>query len=204
MATEAAPKPQKVQKAAEPQAVPSISEQVKSLTDATNAFLLQVPIAKNLSDKTGQPPAVLAAAAAVLMCLIILWSHGFDALCNLVGFMYPLYASFKALKGKGDDTEWLTYWVVFGFFIVFEDFADAMFERNMWSTVYFVLKLVFLIWCQLPQYKGANWVFNHVIYPVLHKYEKDIDSIGEVAKEEVILEAESAIAKAATNSKKAT
>ena len=208
MAEEPAPKHPKLHKAAEPQAVPPISEQIKQITESTNAFLYKVPIAKNLSEKTGQPPAVLAAGAAGLMCLIILWSHGFDALCNLVGFVYPLYASFKALKseGKGDDTQWLTYWVVFGAFVVFEDFADAIFERNIWSTVYFLSKLFFLLWCQSPQYKGANWVFNHVIYPILKKYEKDIDSLGAVAEQQAADVAENAIAKAAANrsSKKAT
>lgn len=207
---EDAPKPQKLQKAAEPAAVPPISEQIKQLQESANTFLYKVPIAKNLSEKTGQPPAVLAAAGLGLLCLIILWSHGFDALCNLIGFVYPLYASFKALKseGKGDDTQWLTYWVVFGAFIVIEDFTDAIFERNVWSTVYFLLKIVFLLWCQLPQYKGANWVFNKVIYPVLKKYEKDIDSLGAVQEpaqgQDAV--AENAIAKAAGNrsSKKAT
>jgi len=168
-----------------PEKVPPIQEQIKDLMTQTNAFLVKVPIAKNLSDKTGQPPAVLAGAAFLFTCLIILYSHGFDALCNLVGFVYPLYASYKALKteGKADDTEWLTYWVVFGFFIVVEDFADAVFDRNVWSTMYFVLKLVFIIWCQLPQYKGANWVYNKIVYPVLKKYEKDIDASLHVAEQ---------------------
>ena len=41
-------------------------------------------------------------------------------------FAYPAYCSIQALesKQKGDDTQWLTYWVVFAAFSVLEYFAD--------------------------------------------------------------------------------
>ena len=41
-------------------------------------------------------------------------------------FAYPAYCSIQALesKTKGDDTQWLTYWVVFAAFSVIEYFAD--------------------------------------------------------------------------------
>ena len=45
-------------------------------------------------------------------------------LANTVGFLYPAYCSIKALESstKIDDTQWLTYWVVFGLFSVIEYF----------------------------------------------------------------------------------
>ena len=41
-------------------------------------------------------------------------------------FAYPAYCSIQALESKktGDDTQWLTYWVVFAAFSVLEYFAD--------------------------------------------------------------------------------
>ena len=43
-----------------------------------------------------------------------------------MGFVYPAYCSIKALEStvKNDDTQWLTYWVVFAAFSVVEYFAD--------------------------------------------------------------------------------
>ena len=45
----------------------------------------------------------------------------------VVGFVYPAYASFKALESKTPESsaQWLTYWIIFGIFNVFEFFADA-------------------------------------------------------------------------------
>lgn len=39
---------------------------------------------------------------------------------NLVGFVYPAYASALALESPSpdDDKQWLTYWICFGFFSV--------------------------------------------------------------------------------------
>ncbi|KAI6230922.1 Receptor expression-enhancing protein [Aphelenchoides besseyi] len=41
-----------------------------------------------------------------------------ELVCNLVGLVYPAYASVKAIRTeeKEDDTMWLTYWTVFATF----------------------------------------------------------------------------------------
>jgi receptor expression-enhancing protein 5/6 len=43
---------------------------------------------------------------------------GAKLVSDLVGFVYPAYASFKAIDSAdpNDDTQWLTYWVVFAVF----------------------------------------------------------------------------------------
>ncbi len=47
---------------------------------------------------------------------------------QIVGFVYPAYASFKAIESpdKHDDTMWLTYWVVFAVFSIAETFSDTL------------------------------------------------------------------------------
>ena len=63
-------------------------------------------------------------------------------LANTVGFLYPAYCSIKALESsvKKDDTQWLTYWVVFAFFSVVEYFADwvglSVYFTRCWSQIY--------------------------------------------------------------------
>jgi len=58
--------------------------------------------------------------------LITLLTFGFAFVSNLVGFAYPVYASFKAIRSPGqqDDAFWLTYWVVYSTFALFESALD--------------------------------------------------------------------------------
>jgi receptor expression-enhancing protein 5/6 len=47
---------------------------------------------------------------------------GVALLSSLVGFIYPAFKSFQAIetKNKGDDTQWLVYWVIFCLFSIIE------------------------------------------------------------------------------------
>jgi len=121
-----------------------------------------------------RPSLALLGVAGVLI-LFVLFSVGGNALCNLVGFGYPIYASFKALKSKQveDDAQWLTYWIVFSFFSLVESFTDFFL---FWIPFYYLFKMLALIWLYLPQTRGADLVFKRVVDPLLSKYEKRIDS----------------------------
>ena len=39
---------------------------------------------------------------------------------DMVGFIYPMYMSIKAIESveKADDSQWLTYWLIFSLFKV--------------------------------------------------------------------------------------
>mmetsp|Transcript_31335 Transcript_31335/g.64937 ORF Transcript_31335/g.64937 Transcript_31335/m.64937 type:complete len:127 (+) Transcript_31335:157-537(+) len=80
-------------------------------------------------------------------------------LCNIVGFMYPAYMSYKAIRtpAPDDDTQWLTYWVIFGMFSFVEFFLDIFLQ---WVPLYHEAKLVFLIWLAIPTFKGALKLWN--------------------------------------------
>ena len=72
---------------------------------------------------------------------------------NLVGWGFPAYLSFKALETPqaNDDVQWLTYWVVFGFFNLIESFALRL--VLYYIPWYFTMKTVFIIWLQLPVFR---------------------------------------------------
>jgi receptor expression-enhancing protein 5/6 len=55
---------------------------------------------------------------------------GENLIVNLVGFIYPAYMSFKAISSNtiNDDTQWLTYWVVYAFFNITESITDILFS----------------------------------------------------------------------------
>ena len=72
---------------------------------------------------------------------------------NLVGFLLPSYFSLAALESPQpqDDVQWLTYWVVFGFFNFLESFAlSVVLYYFPW---YFAFKSIFILWLQLPQFR---------------------------------------------------
>lgn len=91
-----------------------------------------------------------------------------------VGFIYPSYASFKALESKAPTAaaQWLTYWVVFSLFTVLEYFADYVIS---WLPFYYLAKLAFVLWLQLPQTQGATQLYIHHIQPLVKQHEEEID-----------------------------
>lgn len=106
---------------------------------------------------------------------VVLFGHGMPLFCSLVGFLYPCYMSFKALESrtKDDDTQWLTYWVVFGLLSVMEHFSGFLLY---WVPFYFILKLVFVIWCMWPgAQNGSMFIYGHAIRPFFLKHEARID-----------------------------
>jgi len=77
-------------------------------------------------------------------------------------------------EGYNELVNWLTYWVVYALFMVFEMVADPLLDWMLW---YNIAKLIFLFWCFLPQTMGCGVVYRVAIRPFLNANEKRIDTI---------------------------
>lgn len=97
-------------------------------------------------------------------------------LCNAAGFIYPLYASYKAIESKSrdEDTQWLTYWAIYALFTVIETF-DALIVK--YFPYYFAIKFGLLLWLFSPNTLGAEFIYINFIKPYLFDNEYRIDSI---------------------------
>lgn len=128
------------------------------------------------SQSTGVSRSKILALGAVMVAYACTIGFG-GIISNLVGFIYPAYRSYKAIKteDKDDDTQWLTYWVVYAFFTVADGLFGVLFT---WVPLYFFFKIGFLVWCMHPRAKGATFILRRVIVPLLEKYETHIDQAG--------------------------
>ncbi|KAI0271738.1 TB2/DP1, HVA22 family-domain-containing protein [Gloeopeniophorella convolvens] len=129
--------------------------------------LSKYPVLINLEQRTQVPKAYAFLGTVSVLTLL----HFVNALAapvsNLIGWGLPAYLSFKALESAGhdDDVQWLTYWVVFGFF----NFLEGIALRPVlyYFPWYFSFKTLFILWLQLPAFRGAQTAYYTVLKPVL-------------------------------------
>ena len=107
----------------------------------------------NFERQTNVPKVYVVLGLGALYFFLIFFNIGANFLINTIGFALPAYYSLDALftTGKADDTQWLTYWVVFGFFNFLESFALRI--VLYYFPWYFAFKSVFILWLQLPQFR---------------------------------------------------
>jgi receptor expression-enhancing protein 5/6 len=131
--------------------------------------LTKYPALNTLEQRVQIPKAYAVIGAVTVFTLLIFINPLAAPVSNIIGWALPAYLSFKALETPQpqDDTQWLTYWTVYGFFTFIESLALRLVLH--YFPYYFPFKAVFLIWLQSPASKGANKLYYSVLRPMLVK-----------------------------------
>jgi receptor expression-enhancing protein 5/6 len=133
---------------------------------------------KDLEEKTGYPKVYFFGAISFLLTGILTLIGGAKLIVDLLGFVYPAYMSFKSMESQGDDTQWLTYWVVFSFFSIFESCLGILVN---FIPFYFWIKIGLIVWMYYPQTQGAKMIYEQALRPILLPY-LEIGTSGKTTK----------------------
>ncbi|KAG6899229.1 hypothetical protein C0993_012099 [Termitomyces sp. T159_Od127] len=129
--------------------------------------LTKYPVLNNIEQRTQVPKTYAVIGVISFLALLHLVNSLAAVVSNLVGWALPAYLSFKAIESPApqDDVQWLTYWVVFGFLSFLESFASSL--VLYYIPWYYTFKTLFIIWLQLPAFRGAQTTYFTVIKPIL-------------------------------------
>jgi len=91
-----------------------------------------------------------------------------------VGTVYPLYQTYKAVMSREEDTmvRWLQYWVLYTLVTLLMPMVDIVGE---FLPLYYEAKIAFALWLVHDSFKGATFLFDKHLKPVLETKEKAID-----------------------------
>ncbi|KAI1801634.1 TB2/DP1, HVA22 family-domain-containing protein [Daldinia bambusicola] len=146
----------------------SAQDRVQHYIAQLDRELSKYPALNNLEKQFGVPKVYAVLGVASLYLFFIIFNLGGQLLTNFAGFVVPGYYSLAALFSatKADDTQWLTYWVVFALFSVVESAVSVVY----WFPFYYTFKFVFLLWLSLPMFSGAQLIFRSFLQPMLGRH----------------------------------
>ncbi|KAI1008096.1 hypothetical protein K3495_g136 [Podosphaera aphanis] len=146
----------------------TIQDKVQIYISRIDKELSKYPTINNLEKQTSVPKVYAFIGVIATYFAFIFFNLGGQLLTNLAGFVIPSYYSLEALLsvGKSDDTQWLTYWVVYAFLTVFESAISAVY----WFPFYYTFKFLLVLWLALPVTGGAQIVFRSLIQPAFARH----------------------------------
>jgi len=105
-----------------------------------------------------------------------------------VAFLYPCFASYKALShrpvSEPDLERWVKYWAVVGALVGVEYAAEWLVS---WMPFYWELKTIFVLYLSLPQTQGSTFIFDNYLAPYFSRNEAEIDRNIEIAQNSIFL-----------------
>ena len=74
---------------------------------------------------------------------------------------------------EDDDKMWLTYWAVYGVFVIFDTYTSCILG---FLPHYYLIKFIFLIYLMNPSTKGSLFIYNTCLKPIFLKYKDQIQA----------------------------
>ena len=128
-------------------------------------------IMNSIKEKTGIDGIYVIIFLAICVFFVYLGIMG-SLITSLVGTLYPGFSTIKSIQKNTRKKEWLTYWVVFGSFLIFDMFSNIIVK---FIPFYFVLKILFLIWMFIPGSNGCKLVYEFLISKIMKPLEEIFD-----------------------------
>jgi len=146
----------------------SVQEKAQYHLSQLDKELSKYPALNNFEQQTSVPKVYVVLGLAALYFFLVFFNIAGEFLVNTAGFALPAYYSLKALfsASKADDTQWLTYWVVYAFLTVVESAVNAVY----WFPFYYTFKFILVIWMALPSTGGAQVIFRSLLQPLLGRF----------------------------------
>ena len=134
-----------------------------------------------IQEKTGIK-GIFVVLGLALSVIFVYFNILDSIITNLVGTLYPLFWTIKSLEQNSieEQKKWLTYWVVFGAFIIVDMGSPVIVK---FIPFYFVLKILFLMWLFMPGSNGCTIVYYLIVKKIFGYYEDKIDSYVVGAKD---------------------
>lgn len=136
-----------------------------------NAELDKSPLLVNFEQQTRIPKTYSTTTLAGVYLLFTYLNLGGvgELLANIASVILPAYWSIQALDtpGTADDSQYLTYWVVYAFFTIIEFWSAKLVQ---WIPAYWFLKTLLFVYLSFPSLGGARAIYHKVIHPLGERF----------------------------------